>query len=71
MTEIDGRKRWTWSARGRGNRISYALVAAWLVWLVAGRPPWWIGLPVAVVAYVAQTVYFRWRDAYPGTDRQP
>jgi hypothetical protein len=59
MTEIDGpatRRRFTWSARAQGNRITYALVIGWLVWLLARRPSEWLVLPVAAVAWTAMTV---------------
>jgi hypothetical protein len=74
MTEIDGtqprQRRWTWNARGQGNRVFYALLIGWLVWLLAGSPTAVVFIGVAVIAYVLETVFFLVRDAYAGTDRQ-
>lgn len=61
MTEIDGsaarpRRRFQWTARAQGNRIVYALVIGWVVWLAAGRPADWLVLPPAAVAWLLMTV---------------
>lgn len=72
MTQIDGhtQRRWTWSAQGQGNRIFYALLAGWAVWLLAGRPTAVVFIGVAVIAYALETVFFLVRNAYAGSDRK-
>lgn len=71
MTQIDGptrRRLINWSLRPQSNRIVFALIVGWIAWLALGRPSEWLGLVVAVPAYVALTLFFVWRD-YPGTER--
>jgi hypothetical protein len=73
MTQIDGhavRRRFTWSARGQGNRIFFSLLAGWLVWTLAGGPTAVVFIGSAVIVYAALTVFFLVRDAYAGNERQ-